>query len=115
MTLKRDEILAADDVARKTVKVPEWGGEVVVVTMSGEQRDEWEQAIQDGKGGARVDNVSARLLAFCLVDDNGKRLFSIDDVTALGRKSSKVLSRLTDVAMRLNGLREADVEQALKN
>ena len=37
--LSKDAILAADDLPRETVHVPEWGGDVYVRTMSGTDRD----------------------------------------------------------------------------
>lgn len=115
MSLTRNQILGAEDLKTEKIKVPEWGGEVHVATMTGEARDAWEQALVDGKGGAKTDNISARLLAYCLVNDKGKRLFSESDVTALGRKSSAAIARLAQVAMRLNGLSERDIEDAAKN
>ena len=43
--LSKDAILAADDLPRETVHVPEWGGDVYVRTMSGTDRDAFETSL----------------------------------------------------------------------
>ena len=42
--LSRDTILAKNDVKVEEVKVPEWGGSVLVRGMSGDQREAFEKA-----------------------------------------------------------------------
>lgn len=118
--LTRDAILAADDIVRETVKVPEWGGEVIVSTMSGSQRDAWEQSLvgpegEDGRRAVNTQDATARLLAFCIVDDKGATLFTPEDIGKLAKKSSRALNRLGRVAQRLNGLGARDLEEQKKN
>jgi hypothetical protein len=115
--LTRDQILEADDLPREVVEVPEWGGEVYVAAMTGADRDRFDESIQGRGGDDRVsmENYRARLLARCLVGEDGKRLFSEQDVEALGRKSSAALGRLFSVAIRLNRLRKEDVDELVKN
>lgn len=114
MSLSRDQILAAKDLKTEVVKVKEWGGEVIVTMMDGEGRDLFESSLQtDGKRDLK--NFRAKLLAFCIVDDKGERLFSESDIVALGKKSAAVLTRLADAATRLNKMSEADVEELAKN
>lgn len=116
MLLSRDAILAAQDLQREQVDVPEWGGAVLVSAMTGAQRDAWEQAIAGGPGG-KVDlaNVRARLVAACLVDEGGTPLFSAADLAALGAKSAAALERCVKVAQRLNRLTDDALEQARGN
>ncbi len=114
MSLSRDQILAAQDLKMKTINVPEWGGEVIVRTMDGEGRDALETSlISNGKRDLK--NFRAKLLAQCLVDDKGNRLFTEADINALGKKNAAILARLADVANELNKLSEADVEELVKN
>ena len=40
--LTREQILKADDMTTERVPVPEWGGEVLVKSLTGRQRDEFE-------------------------------------------------------------------------
>lgn len=116
--LSRDDILGAQDLQRESVEVPEWGGSVLVSTLSGVDRDAWDQSlvqVEGGKAKANMDNIRARLVALCLVDETGARLFKSGDVAALGRKSGAALSRVFAVAQRLNGLAPESVETAKGN
>lgn len=100
--LTKDAILAADDLPREIVPVPEWGGDVYVRTMSGTDRDAFEASLI-GKEG-RLENVRARLVSLTLCDEAGSRMFTDSDITALGGKSAQALDRVFAVAQRLNGI-----------
>lgn len=114
--LTKAQILKADDKKRQLVQCPEWGGDVYVRTISGTERDAFEQAIVGGDGKTRNwQNVRARLAALTVTGDNGALLFTDADVTALGHKSAKALDRIFGVAMELNGLRAEDIEELAKN
>ena len=39
----RESIIAANDLKRESVEVPEWGVTVYVRTMTGEERDQYEE------------------------------------------------------------------------
>lgn len=111
--LSRDAILAAEDTQTEEVPVPEWGGEVLVRGMTGRERDEFESSmlIQAGGQMARdLRNTRAKMVAKCVIGDDGKRLFTDADVTALGEKSAAALVRVFDVASRLSGLDEEDIK-----
>ena len=120
--LSRDDILAADDRPIERVPVPEWGGDVCVRSLSGAERDRWEQRFLKNAPRARpvkgnpYDNIRASLCALAICDESGKRLFTSEkDVEALGKKSAAALNRVFDVARRLNGLSDDDVEELAKN
>jgi hypothetical protein len=112
--LTRDAILAAPDLAIVEVEVPEWGGTVRVRALNGTERDAFEASCmkerKDGKTDFDPRNMRAKLVALCLVDANGLRIFQQDDVKALGRKSARALSRVFDAAASLNGLSDDDVK-----
>ena len=109
--LTRDLILAAEDLPREKVEVPEWGGEVWVRAMTAAERDRLEEAVLDGKAAS----VRALVAAMCMVDERGERLFGDQDVEALARKNAQALDRVFQVARRLSRMRESDVEDAEKN
>jgi len=113
--LTREAILAADDLKREEVQVPEWGGAVCVTTMTGAGRDAWEQSLVGAKGAVNITNVRARLVAYTVVDAEGQRLFTDADAEALGRKSAAALDRCAKVAQRLNGLNDTALEDARGN
>jgi hypothetical protein len=116
--LKKDEILKCDDKPTKKVEVPEWGGHVFVRTMSGTERDSFEQSmlVNPGKGNeANYSNIRAKLCARTICDKGGNRLFNDSDVAALGEKSAAALDRIFTVAQDLNGVSTDDVEAMVKN
>lgn len=114
--LTRDLILAASDLPTEEVQAPEWGGSVFVRTMSGTERDAFEQSVIDGKANATsLDNVRARLAVKVICDAAGTRLFTDADADALGAKSGKVLDRVFEVAQRLNGIGADAVKSAEGN
>ncbi len=115
MLLNRQAILAAQDLKTERVEVPEWGGAVLISTMTGTDRNAWEQTLVSVNGKVNLANASARLVAFCAVDENGQRLFTDADAVELGQKSSAALQRCVNVAQRLNGLTAADMEEAKGN
>lgn len=114
--LTREAILARDDIVRETVPVPEWGGDVIITTMTGAQRDAFEQSLTPpGSKKPDVTNVRAKLVAACAVDEQGALLFKPADIQALSAKSAAALERLVGVAQRLNGLNEKALEEARGN
>ena len=116
--LSRDEILGANDIPREVVEVPEWGGAVWVYGLTGAERDAFEaETIGEEKKNKRMNfqNLRARLCALAIRDEEGKRVFSRNDVELLGCKSCAGLVRVYDVAQRLSGLTDEDVEQLSGN
>jgi hypothetical protein len=112
--LSKDAILKAQDMVTEEVPVPEWGGSVLLRTISGTQRDSFEDKSMIQKGESRklnLINFRARLLALCIVDDSGRRLFSDGEITLLGQKNAAVLERLFDKARDMNGMSDKDVEE----
>ena len=115
--LTRDAILGAVDLRPEDVEVPEWGGAVRVSTLTGAARNAWEQSLVSGvkAGSVNLNNATARLVAACVVDERGERMFSDADAEALGRKSAAALERVAKVAQRLNGLTRDEFEAAKGN
>ncbi len=115
MSLTREQILQVDDIKIEIVPVPEWDGEVIVRTMTGTDRDIWDNLLyKEGKVNF-LDNTRARLLACTIIDENDNLVFSEDDIDALGKKSSLAINRIFDVAKRLNGLGSEQIEDLEKN
>jgi len=116
--LGRDAILAAKSLRTEEVKVPEWGGTVLVRELSGRERDEWEASLAVMRGKTMVPdvaNIRAKLAARTIVGDDGEPVFTQQDVAALGELSAAALDRVFDVASRLSGLNPEDVEAMTKN
>jgi hypothetical protein len=128
--LSREEILEAQDLETEIVPVPEWGGDVRVKGLTGEERDSYEAAClqerpsYDAKGkqvrgrtemARNLSNVRAKLVARSIVGEDGERLFTDHDVAVLGKKSAAALERVFDVAARLSRLSDEDVEELAGN
>lgn len=116
--LTKAQILAAQDIKTEPVEVPEWGGEVLVRGLSGAERDGFEDRIikREGKQSRVVlKDVRAKLVAICMVDGQGERMFSDAEVADLTKKSAAALQRVFEVAQRLSGLTDADAEELEKN
>jgi hypothetical protein len=116
--LTRDAILQAQDLPRELVEVPPWGGSVYVRALTGAERDAFETSIVEQRGKStkmNLKNIRAKLVALTVVDEEGNRIFSDSDASALGKKSAAALDRVFEVAQRLSGLRPEDVEELSKN
>lgn len=115
--LGRDAILAAQDLPTKDVPVPEWGGTVRIRSLTARDRDALETAIYQARqeGLVAPDNVRARYASACIVDENGKPLFTEEDIVALGGKSAAALGRVYDAVLSFNAIAEGDVEELAGN
>jgi len=130
--LTAEKILGADDIKREKVMVPEWADSdspqdiadafVYVQGVSGKARDVWEHSsVSMRMKGRKADvqtnyaNTRAKLLVQAICDANGKLLFNESQVEQLGEKSAAPLDRCFEVAQRLSGISEADIEALTKN
>lgn len=114
--LNKAQIVAVQDVQVTPVDVPEWGegAQVGVRVMTGAElftMNEKILALPEGK----VFNQRAYVCALTLCDEEGGRLFSVDEISILEQKSSRVIDRLYEVACQVNVLRDSDREAMKKN
>lgn len=112
MALTRDEVLAAIAQRRaehKTVQVPEWGGDILVRRLTPE--DVERTGLADGKRDAQM---FARVIAASCVNDDGTPSFTDADVTALADADMGTVSRVFAEIVRLNGLGDKDLEEAVQ-
>lgn len=115
--LTRDLILGAHDRKIDSLPVPEWGGQVFLRVMIGRERDLLEErltAIQAGKRS--LENFRAWFAAQIVVDENGKRQFVTEEhINLLGEKSGAALERIFVRGLKLNRIREEDVQELVEN
>ena len=103
-------------MSTQTVAVPEWGGDVLVGTLTGKQRDKFETEFASASKGERgMDNIRAKLCAFSLRDEDGNSIFTLKDVNELGTKSAAALDRVFTAALSLNGFTQSDVDELAGN
>lgn len=114
MVLSKSDILGADDLKIERVPVPEWPGKdgqpgiIVLRQMSAAESMAITKLMIDNS----TDGMFI-ILAASAIDDNGERLFTMDDIEALRGKSMKVLDRLQRACLRLNSML-GDEQAALK-
>jgi len=113
--LSKDDIFKAEDLPTRDVDVPEWGGVVRVRALSGSDRDQYDasmnQAQPDGSVVRLPQGSRARLVALCVVDEDGNSMFNEFDVGRLGNKSSAALDRVITVISELSALTDKAVEE----
>lgn len=116
--LTRSQILEATDNVAVSVEVPEWGGSVMVRALTGKERDIFEQSMIEMQGKQvtmKLANARARLVAMATVDEEGKSLFTLSDVEALGKKNAMVLDRLSSKIQEMSGLSGKDLTELTAN
>ena len=119
--LGRDAILALHDLETAEVYVPKWNTTVRVKSMSAGQRNKLAALMIASSGRdfdvdlSQLPGVMANVVAWCCVDETGKRLFQDSDVDALNEKHGDALQTIFDAAMRVSGLGDDDAEAVAKN
>ena len=106
-----EEILAADQSHSLKVNVPEWKCDVWIRTLPLGELQSWELACLRAKGDG-IDDYRTRYLCKCLVDADGKPLFTSEQLKGL---SGTVGARLFKIAQRHNDLDEKEIEDIGKN
>lgn len=116
--LSREQILTADDIVTEEVEVSEWDGTVLVRGLNAQARDNFQISLMREPGrSVRVNmaNATAKLVALCIVDENGDRVFNQKDIVELSIKSGAAMNRVYMVAQRLSGLSIGDLEELTEN
>jgi hypothetical protein len=104
--LSKAAILSTKDVRVEAFEVKEWGGEVYIRTLSGTERDAFEESFLED----RKRSIRERFLVLTLCDEGGNRLFTDAEIEDLGKKNSIVLNRIFDKAWSINAFRSEDVD-----
>lgn len=118
MLLNKEQIKTVSDLETQDVEVPEWGGTVRLKSLTGAERDKFEASVVQGQGKnttVNMQNLRAKLVAQSAIGEDGKPLFTEEDVKWLGEKSAKALNRLFNAAQQLSGLSESDVKELAGN
>ena len=116
MTLSRDAILAASDLREAEVNVLEWGGAVRLRELSGAERGDFERKLAElTKAGLLARYYRALVVIATVIGEDGKRLFSFDDLDAVSAKSGTALDIIAAKADELTKLSDAQIEDLAKN
>lgn len=101
----RDRILAADDIGRDTIDVPQWGVTVEVRTMSAGQRSRMIQSCTLPDGNIDLDRLYPMLIIATVFDpETGAQVFGPDDAPMLQDKSAASIEFVAQRAMQMSGM-----------
>lgn len=113
--LTAEQIFGAPDLKMEPMEVPEWDGSINIRVVSGKQRDIIVEEAQRSLKSGKEDKVKAKVIHFAVCDDEGKPVFSLDQVPALMDKNGVVIDRIIAKAMEINGLDEKSEKDAEEN
>lgn len=119
-SLTRQDLPTRVSLPSEQVHVPLLGGYLRVQGMTLKQRAAFESSLQKPRSRSQrragdieidVSELRQRLVAWCVVDDEGQRLFTDADIPALGDYPSAALEPIVEAAQRLSGIGENDIEE----
>lgn len=113
--LNREAFLSGAGTTLPREKVKAFGDEVWVQGLTASERDEFEASCMEPDGSTNVRGMRSRLITYCVVDEDGKRLFQPTDALKIGNLPAVQIVRVSDVAMRLSGLLKEDLKELEKN
>jgi len=110
----REEILAKNDQPIVDMFIPEWNVTIKVKLWSAKQYEQYERYIERQKEFCpEIDTVRAAAAAKSIVDEQGNRVFSDEDIPALAEKSGLALKRIFNRVM-IGEEQEQQLEAGLK-
>ena len=111
--LDKSGLLAA--MAAQTVDVPLPSGLVRIRSITAADRIMLGQKAQGADGKLDTVQYSGALVAACVVDEAGQRLFTDDEIGQIMAGSAAVFEQLYDAAQTINGMGAKGQEQAKGN
>jgi len=105
----RDKVRAADDRKTEIIDVPEWDVKIKIVEMSGRQRGEMVDRVQDKKY-----MYADVLIALAVDPDTEEPAFDPADRDWLADKSGAVLDRVASAIIKLSGISVEEAEKELE-
>lgn len=94
------------------------GVSLTVQGMTGTERDAWEaaQLFKNGrrKGEVNAENLRAKLIVRCLINEDGSRMFEDNEVAMVGSQPAHVVNKLYEACQRLNNMRDEDLDELKK-
>lgn len=116
MAINREQLLSKP--VRRYTEVEIYGEKYRLQSLTELERSDYEIAALDKNGKVQVQNLRKTrqmLIAKCLVDDEGKRLFDDKEMHYIGALDGGICGLLYKEAMRHCGYDKDDVEAIEKN
>ena len=101
----------ASSLPRERVHIPEWGCDVWVRAMTAGEADRFGNTAD---ADMRRGKASAQIVVLCLVDENGARMFTDDDIDEVAGWAFPATDRIVKASLRLTGLSDEGVADAQK-
>lgn len=112
--LTKDEFFKTGELQKEEVEIPE--GKVIVRELTAEERSIIEESVFDEKDKkVSIKRYKCRVVAFSVVDKEGKNLFTEEDIEALQKKSAVTIEKIYRVCARLSKMRAEDIKELEKN
>lgn len=117
MTFNKAEFFAIKDREVEKVTVPEWNRDIHLRVVTGAERVPLEAAVLGLAADDEKERSASfsRILQLVLADAEGNSLFSESEMEQVLSKNMRVLMRLLKAGIKLNAVREDDLEIAEKN
>jgi hypothetical protein len=124
--LTAEEIFISEDLPKVWVPTPEWkpaefnGDEcgLYVTTLDAREKETWEDEVTNNRGerdASKMGVIMATAAARSCVDESGNRIFTIDQIEKIAKKSAVPVSRIWTAFRKLNTVTDADVSELAKN
>ena len=120
MIITKKQFIESNDLQKQVVDVPELGkdAQVIVRELNGAERVAYNEFVMEMQKTntemtpANTMDALAKLVSMTVVDEQGNLVFDASDIEQLKLKSTVVLSRLGETALRLSGITEKVVQEA---
>jgi hypothetical protein len=73
-------------------KITAWNVDCYLRTISARESEQWEQSV------TKTENIRAKLVALCLCDEQGKRIFGDEDISRLADMPHSGITEAFDLA-----------------
>ena len=114
MTLA-ERIKAVKDLPSTELFVKEWDMPVWVRAMDAKERADLEKRFHGRTPDSDPADFRTTLIALTVLDENGERAFTLDDIAWLKDKNAAAIESIFAVACEKNAFTKRDVEELQKN
>ncbi len=115
----REALLKLCERRYSTVEIPERDISIRIQSLSEAEKSQYETCLiaKNGRGimRERLQDATRRLIALCVVDEDGKRIFSDSDLSAIANLDSYISSRIYDACQEHCGFNKGDIDETVKN
>lgn len=112
----KDKILSANDIASEMMTIEEWGVEIEVKGMTGAERAQIMEVLQNNKDNVPIADMLVKIFIFCAYDpETNEQIFTLDDIDEVNAKNGSAIERVAIKALELSGLTADSLDQSGKD